>query len=192
MTATTAPRTTVPVREPIAPEHRSRLGWAVNDSLAVAGRNLRAMQRVPEVIVFSTIQPILFVLMFRYAFGGAINIPGVPYVDYLMPGIFAQTVAFGSINTGVGLAEDLAKGLIERFRSLPMARSAVLGGRTLADLVRDVLVIALMVVVGFLVGFRIHTNIAAFGLAMVLLLLFGFSLAWIFALIGLSTPNAEA
>jgi len=184
-----------PVSAPVAPvgtPNKSKLGWAVSDTLAIAGRNLRAMQRVPEVIVFSTIQPILFVLMFRYAFGGAINVPGVHYVDYLMPGIFAQTVAFGSINTGVGLAEDLHKGLIERFRSLPMARSAVLAGRTLADLTRSLGVIGLMVVMGFIVGFRIHTNPFALGLAIVLLLLFAFALAWVFAFIGLSAPNSEA
>jgi ABC transporter DrrB family efflux protein len=191
MTATTA--TTAPTAPaPVAQAHKSKLGWAVSDTLAIAGRNLRAMQRVPEVIVFSTIQPVLFVLMFRYAFGGAINVPGVRYVDYLMPGIFAQTVAFGSINTGIGLAEDLHKGLIERFRSLPMARSAVLAGRTVADLVRDVVVIALMVIVGFLVGFRVHTNIGAFAIAILLLLMFAFALAWVFAFIGLSVPNSEA
>ncbi len=181
MTATTVP--TVPAPVPTA--QKSKLGWAVSDTLAIAGRNLRAMQRVPQVIVFSTIQPVLFVLMFRYAFGGAINVPGVRYVDYLMPGIFAQTVAFG-------LAEDLTKGLIERFRSLPMARSAVLAGRTVADLVRDVVVIALMVIVGFLVGFRVHTNAGAFALAILLLLMFAFALAWVFALIGLAAPNGEA
>jgi ABC transporter DrrB family efflux protein len=186
MTTTIAPTT------PVAPETRSRLSWAVSDTLAIAGRNLRAMQRVPEVIVFSTIQPVLFVLMFRYAFGGAINVPGVRYVDYLMPGIFAQTVAFGSVNTGVGLADDLGKGLIERFRSLPMARSAVLAGRTMADLARDLLVIALMVVMGFIVGFRVHTNVLAFATAIVLLLLFAFALAWVFAFVGLASPNAEA
>jgi ABC-2 type transport system permease protein/oleandomycin transport system permease protein len=189
MTATTMP---APAPTPIASESRSKLGWAVSDTLAIAGRNLRAMQRVPEVIVFSTIQPVLFVLMFRYAFGGAIRVPGVPYVDYLMPGIFAQTVAFGSINTGVGLADDLGKGLIERFRSLPMARSAVLAGRTIADLVRDLGVIGLMVIMGFIVGFRVHTNAGAFALAILLLLLFAFALAWVFAFIGLSAPNSEA
>src|SRR5581483_4262740 len=181
MTATTA---TIPVTESLPIESRSRFGWAVSDALAVAGRNLRAMQRVPEVIVFSTIQPILFVLMFRYAFGGAINTGPIPYVDYLMPGIFAQIVAFGAVNTGIGLAEDLQKGLIERFRSLPMARSAVLAGRTLADLVRNALVIALMVVMGFLVGFRLHTNVAAF--------LFAVALAWVMATIGLAMPSSEA
>ncbi|MEY2565963.1 MAG: oleandomycin transport system permease protein [Actinomycetota bacterium] len=176
----------------VRPRHKSRLGWAVSDTLAIAGRNLRAMQRVPQVIVFSTIQPVLFVLMFRYVFGGAIRVPGVRYVDYLMPGIFVQTIAFGSINTGIGLAEDLTRGLIERFRSLPMARSAVLAGRTVADLVRSAFVVSLMVVVGFLVGFRVHTSALGLLAAIGLLLLFAFSLSWIFALIGMRATNAEA
>ena len=135
-----------------APPHHSRMGWAVLDSVAVAKRNLIAMTRIPQVLVFSTVQPVIFVLMFRYVFGGAIHVPGVRYVDFLMAGIFVQTVSFGSTNTGVGLAEDLQKGLIERFRSLAMARSAVLAGRTLADAVRNLFVIVLMVVVGFIVG----------------------------------------
>ena len=172
---------------------RSSFGWAVADTMAIAGRNLRAMLRVPQIIVFSTIQPVMFVLMFRYVFGGAIKVPGVPhYVDYLMPGIFAQTITFGALNTGVGLAEDLHKGLIERFRSLPMARSAVLAGRTLADLVRNTLVVALMVVVGYMVGFRVHTNPMAFLGGLLVLLAFSFALSWVFALVGLGAPNAEA
>jgi len=176
----------------IRPRRKSRIGWAVADARTVAWRNLVGMLRVPQVIVFSTIQPVLFVLMFRYVFGGAIQVPGVQYVDYLMPGIFVQTIAFGSVNTGIGLAEDLHSGLIERFRSLPMARSAVLAGRTAADLVRNAFIIALMVVVGFIVGFRVHTSalglVAAFGV----LLLFAFALSWIFALIGMKSPSAEA
>jgi ABC-2 type transport system permease protein len=170
---------------------RPVLGWAVADALAVTWRNLKAMSRVPEVIVFSTIQPIIFVLTFRYVFGGAIRTPG-DYVDFLMPGIFVQTVAFGAINTGVGLSEDLHKGLIERFRSLPMARSAVLAGRTLADLVRNLLVVLLMVAMGFLVGFDIHAGWTAFLASLPLLLAFGFALSWVFGLIGLTVPNAEA
>src|SRR3954468_1017667 len=174
-------------------DHRSSAVWAVKDTLAVVGRNLTTIYRLPQLLVFFTIQPIIFVLMFRYVFGGAINIPGltVPYVDFLMPGIFVQTVTFGAVNTGVGLAEDLQKGLIERFRSLPMARSAVLSGRTLADLVRDVVVVALMLLVGFLVGFRIHTNVAAMFGGIGVLLFFAFALAWVFALVGLFAPNAE-
>ena len=153
------------------------------------------MKRVPQVLVFSTIQPIIFVLMFRYVFGGAISpgaFVGVPYVDFLMPGIFVQTITFGSMQTGVGLADDLTKGLIERFRSLPMARSAVLAGRTVADLTRNVFVFALMTGVGFAVGFRIHTNVFAFSAGLLILLLFTFALSWIFAFVGLAMRNAEA
>ena len=106
------------------------VGWAVRDTMAMVWRNLVTVRRVPQLLVFATVQPVIFVLMFRYVFGGAIKIPGVRYVDFLMPGIFAQTVSFGAINTAVGLAEDRTKGLIERMRSLPMSRSAVLAGRT--------------------------------------------------------------
>jgi ABC-2 type transport system permease protein/oleandomycin transport system permease protein len=176
----------------LARPKRSPLAWAVADTKAIAKRNLRTLVRTPQLLVFSTIQPVVFVLLFRYVFGGAISVPGsVPYVDFLMPGIFVQTVTFGAVNTGVGLAEDLHKGFIERFRSLPMARSAVLSGRTLADLVRDVGVVALMLLVGYLVGFRIQTNVAALFAGLGILLVFAFALAWVFALVGLFAPNAE-
>jgi ABC transporter DrrB family efflux protein len=165
--------------------------WAVHDGLAMTWRNLLTIRRLPQLLVFATIQPLLFVLMFRYVFGGAIVVPGVDYVNYLMPGIFAQTVAFGAIQTGVGLAEDKGRGLIERLRSLPMARSAVLSGRTTADLARNVFVVALMAAVGFAVGFRVQTDAGKFLLALVVLLAFGLSLSWMFALIGLSVSNAE-
>ncbi|HWW54529.1 MAG TPA: ABC transporter permease, partial [Acidimicrobiales bacterium] len=121
-------------------DEQLKLSWVVGDALAIAQRNLIAMFRVPTTLVFSTIQPVIFVLMFRYVFGGAIRVPHGNYVDFLMAGVFIQTVTFGSTNTGVGLAEDLQKGLIERFRSLPMARSAVLAGRTLGDMARNMLV----------------------------------------------------
>jgi len=186
MAAVTAPAMTPTV------ERRSELAWAVSDAITIAWRNLKAMTRTPEVIMFSTIQPIIFVLTFRYVFGGSINIPGIPYVDFLMPGVFVQTVAFGAMNTGIGLSEDLHKGLIERFRSLPMARSAVLAGRSLADLVRNFFVVVMMIVVGFLVGFRIHAGVIPFAASIALLLLFSFAISWIFALIGLRVPNAEA
>jgi ABC-2 type transport system permease protein len=178
---------------PAIPERpqRSALAWAVSDTTTIAWRNLITLKRLPQLLIFATVQPVIFVLMFRYVFGGAIKVPGVPYVDYLMPGVFAQTVAFGAIQTGVGLAEDLHKGLIERFRSLPMARSAVLAGRTLADLVRNVFVIALMLAVGYMVGFRVQTNALGLVAGMAVMLLFGFSLTWIFAIVGLSTSNAE-
>ena len=182
---------TAPSAGPVAATG-SRLGWAVTDTLTIAGRNLRTITRLPQLLVFSTIQPVIFVLLFRYAFGGAIRTPGVPYVDYLMPGIFAQTVTFGALGTGVGLADDLQKGLIERFRSLPMARSAVLGGRIVSDLVRNMFVVALMCAVGYLVGFRVHTNPLAFLGGLAVLLLFACSLSVIFALIGLSVRNAES
>jgi ABC-2 type transport system permease protein/oleandomycin transport system permease protein len=183
---------TAPLTEPVV-EKRSKLGWAISDAITIAWRNLKAMSRTPEAIVFSTIQPVIFVLTFRYVFGGAINVPGdIPYVVFLMPGVFVQTVAFGAMNTGIGLSEDLHKGLIERFRSLPMARSAVLSGRALADLVRNIGVVLLMIGMGFLVGFRIHAGIPAFLGSIVLLLLFAFAFSWIFAYIGLGAPTSEA
>jgi ABC transporter DrrB family efflux protein len=190
VTAPAQTGTAVPADVP--QEERMRLSWVVSDALAIARRNLIALFRVPTTLVFSTIQPVIFVLMFRYVFGGAIHVQGARYVDYLMPGIFIQTVTFGSTNTGIGLAEDLQKGLIERFRSLPMARSAVLAGRTLADLTRNVLVIFIMVVVGFMVGFRVHTNVGEFAVAVAVMLLFGFAMSWLMALIGLTTGSAEA
>ena len=175
----------------IARRRTSPVTRAIRDGMAVAGRNLIAYRRVPQLLVFSTIQPVIFVLMFRYVFGGAINTPGVPYVDFLMPGIFVQTVVFGSLAAAIGLATDLKSGLLERFRSLPMARSAVLSGRTLADLARNVFVVILMAGVGFLVGFRIHGGVPAFLLAMALVLLFGYVLSWIFATLGLAVGDPE-
>jgi ABC-2 type transport system permease protein len=167
-----------------------RLLAAVSDSRAVAWRNLVAYRRVPQLVVFSTIQPVVFVLLFRYVFGGAIAVEG-NYVDYLMPGIFAQTVVFGAIGTAVGLATDLNAGLIERFRSLPMARSAVLAGRTTADLARNLFVVVLMFAVGFAVGFRVHTNAVAALAAIALVVLFGYAFSWIFATVGLAVRDAE-
>jgi ABC transporter DrrB family efflux protein len=168
------------------------LSWAVRDALALTWRNLLTIRRLPQLLVFATIQPLLFVLMFRYVFGGAIQVPGVEYVNYLMPGIFVQVVAFGAISTGVGLAEDRRNGLIERLRSLPMARSAVLAGRTLADLGRNVFVVMLMLGVGFAVGFRVETGPGHLILGLLLLLAFGYALSWVFAFIGLSVANAES
>ena len=165
--------------------------WVIRDAIAIAQRNLIAYIRIPQLLVFSTIQPIIFVLMFRYVFGGAISVPGGSYVDYLMPGIFVQTVIFGSMAAAVGLASDLKSGLMERFQSLPMSRSAVLAGRTLADLIRNVFVVALMTGVGFAVGFRIHTNVFSFLLGIGLVLLFSYTFAWIFATVGLAVGDPE-
>lgn len=163
----------------------------VVDAAVVAQRNLIRIARTPQLLFFATIQPVMFVLLFRYVFGGAIHIPGVSYVNFLIPGIIVQTVVFGATSTAVGLAEDMTKGIVDRFRSLPMARSAVLAGRTLADLVRNVFVVALMVVVGTLVGFRFHNGflpgVAAIGIA----LLLGYCLSWVFALIGLTSATPE-
>ncbi|MEQ8833476.1 MAG: ABC transporter permease [Miltoncostaeaceae bacterium] len=167
------------------------LGYAVRDTLAMARRNLLHIRRLPQLLVFATIQPLLFVLMFRYVFGGAITVEGTDYVNYLMPGIFAQVVAFGAVNTAIGLAEDRGQGLLERLRSLPMARSAVLAGRTLSDLVRNVFVVSLMLGMGFIVGFRLQTDVGKLVLAIALLLGFGYALSWMFAFIGLSVKGAE-
>jgi ABC transporter DrrB family efflux protein len=173
----------------------NRRGTAIADAITVAWRNLKGMMRDPQVIVFSTIQPIIFVLNFRYVFGGAIggSLPeGIEFVDFLMPGIFVQTIAFGATGAAVGMASDLGSGIIERFRSLPMARSAVLAGRAISDLVRNSFVIALMMLVGFAVGFQVHTNALALLAAFLLLLAFMFALTWVFAAIGLMVKDPEA
>jgi len=168
-----------------------QFGWLLSDIRTITWRNLMAITRIPEALFFSTLQPIMFVLLFRYVFGGAITIPGISYVDYLMPGIFVQTVCFGAVSTSIGLAEDLHKGLIERFRSLPMASGAVLAGRTTADVVRNVFVIIVMTIVGYLVGFRVTTSALSFIAGCLVILLFAYGLSWGFAIIGLSAPNSE-
>jgi ABC transporter DrrB family efflux protein len=172
--------------------HR-RVSWAIRDALVITERSLRHIPRIPELLVFATIQPVMFVLLFRYVFGGAIKVGGgTSYVNFLMAGIFVQTVAFGALTTGVGLAEDLTRGLIDRFRSLPMARVAVLLGRTLSDLVRNTFVVIVMLVVGLAVGFRPHGSALGWLAAVGLLLLFSFSFSWIGATIGLAVRNVEA
>lgn len=173
------------------PVHRSRPIRVLFDTWVVMERNLISYIRIPEQLFFSSIQPVMFVLLFRYVFGGAISTPGLSYVDFLMPGIFVQTVLFSVVSTSVGLAEDLQKGLIERFRSLPMARSAVLFGRTAADSVRNVVVIVLITVVGYLVGFRVGTSLLGYLAGFALLLVFAFSISWAFAYVGLAAPNSE-
>jgi ABC transporter DrrB family efflux protein len=163
----------------------------LRDIGAVIHRNLLQYIRVPQLLVFSTIQPIIFVLMFRYVFGGSINTGPVPYVDYLMPGIFLQVVVFGSLATAVGLATDLKSGLMERFHALPMWTPAVLVGRTIADLTRNVFVVILMMIVGFLVGWRVHTSLTALLPGVFLVLLFGYAMSWIFATVGLAVKDPE-
>jgi ABC transporter DrrB family efflux protein len=167
------------------------LAYAVSDTAVVAVRNLKRIPRQPDLWVSFTVQPVMFVLLFVWVFGGAIQTPGYAYVDFLMPGIVIQTMSFGGFVTAIGLSDDLRKGLIDRFRSLPMARSAVLGGRTLADVATNMISIAVMVVVGLLVGFSFSSSaievIAGFGLC----ILFGYAFSWIFAFVALSTSSAE-
>jgi ABC-2 type transport system permease protein/oleandomycin transport system permease protein len=181
---------TVADRRPIP---RRPLWWTFADAAAVTRRNLYRYVRVPTLLLFSTIQPIMFVLLFTYVFGGAIQVAGVDnYIDFLMAGILVQTVIFGSTQTGVGLAEDMSRGMVDRFRSLPMARSAVLAGRTLSDTVRNLFVVCLMLVVGTLVGFRFHAGVVPAVGAVGLALAFGLAFSWISALIGLSVRDVES
>jgi ABC-2 type transport system ATP-binding protein len=167
---------------------------AVTDTAVVTGRNLRHFIRQPDLLVFSTIQPVLFVLLFVYVFGGAISrsLPhGAAYVDFLLPGIFVQSVTFGASQTAVGLREDLTRGVVDRFRSMPMARSAVLAGRTVADLVRNILIIGLMIAVGYLVGFRFLGGAAGAVACIAVVAAFGFALSWIFAFVALTVRSTE-
>jgi ABC-2 type transport system permease protein/oleandomycin transport system permease protein len=176
----------------LKPERRIRLYWTFADALVLAKRHLMQIPRIPEELVFATIQPIMFVLLFRYVFGGAIAVSGTSYVNFLMAGIFAQTVIFGATTTGIGLANDLQKGLIDRFRSLPMSRSAVLTGRTISDLVRNIFVVIIMWTVGLLVGFRPQGNVFSWLGAGGLLVLTSFAFSWISATIGLLVSSVEA
>jgi ABC transporter DrrB family efflux protein len=168
---------------------------AITDTAVVTGRNLRHFIRQPDLLTFSTIQPVLFVLLFVYVFGGAVSrsLPhGAAYVDFLLPGIFVQSVTFGASQTAVGLSEDLTRGVVDRFRSMPMARSAVLAGRTVADLVRNILIIGLMIAVGYLVGFRFHGGAAGAIGCIAVVAGFGFALSWIFAFVALTVRSTEA
>jgi ABC transporter DrrB family efflux protein len=162
----------------------------VTDTLVIAERNLVRLPRAPELLLAFTVQPIMFVLLFRYVFGGAIKTPGFTYVDFLIPGIIVQNIAFGGFVTALGLNEDLHKGLIDRFRSLPMARPAVLAGRTLADVVTNALSATILIVTGLLIGFDtgVLEALAGFGL----LLLFGYAFSWVFAFLGMLVSSPEA
>jgi ABC transporter DrrB family efflux protein len=169
----------------------SAVALALHDGWVVAKRNLIKIKRIPDLLIFSTIQPIMFVLLFAYVFGSAIPVPGVNYKEFLMPGIFVQTVAFGAGITAIGLADDLQKGMVDRFRSLPMSRAAVLVGRTTSDLLNNILVVIIMSITGLIVGWRIHTGFWK-GLAGYLLLIaFAYAMSWISALIGLSVKSVE-
>jgi ABC-2 type transport system permease protein/oleandomycin transport system permease protein len=167
--------------------------WLVSTTLTITSRNLRRLVRVPTLLAFATAQPILFVLLFTYTWGGAVHPPGVSrYIDYLLPGIWILAIVFGASQTGVAIADDLATGMIDRFRALPMARAAVLAGRTVADAVRNVFVLGLMTGVAALIGFRFHAGPAAALTAIGLAVGVGVAFSWIFRLIGLLVHDAEA
>ena len=166
-------------------------GSALRDTLVVAWRNIRGGWRVPDNQVYMFIQPIMFVLLFAYVFGGAIPVEGVNYREYLMAGIFAQTMSFACAPASVGLADDMQKGLIDRFRSLPMARSGVIGGRVVADLSNQLIVLVIMMICGVIVGWRFHNGVLQFLAAVGLLLLLAFSMLWVGALIGLSVGSPQ-
>ncbi len=167
------------------------LGQVLADGAVIAKRNVIKIKRVPEVLVFVLLSPILFVLLFAYVFGSAIDIPGGSYREFLIGGIFAQTVVFGATFTGAGLAEDMQKGIIDRFRSLPMSRSAVLVGRTASDVVSNSLSLLIMAATGLLVGWRIHNGLLDAVGAFALLLLFAYAFSWIMAYVGLLVPSPE-
>jgi len=171
----------------------TRARWAVSDTLTITRRNLLVWLRVPAYIVFTVIQPVIFVLMFRYVFGGAIQIPGnVSYVDFLIPGIIAQTAAFATFGTAIALAQELQKGVIDRLRSMPMARSAVLAGRLTADTIRMTITILIVLGVGYLVGFRFHNGFwPAVGM-IVLAIVFGVAICCIAAYTGLAIGDEES
>ncbi|MEU7007943.1 ABC transporter permease [Streptomyces sp. NPDC046332] len=179
-----------------APRPRGGIAQSIGDSLVVARRNLIRMSRIPEMVIFGLIQPIMFVVLFSFVFGGSMTIGGttdpVVYREFLMAGIFAQTVTFATAGAGAGIADDMHKGLIDRFRSLPMARGAVLTGRTLADLVQTALTVVVLAIVALLVGWRIHEGVPKALGAFALLLLLGYAFSWIGALIGLSVRTPEA
>ena len=182
--------TATPVRARLA---TGGFGQDLADGLVMTWRNLRRVPRIPELWIYAILQSIMFVLLFAYVFGGAIPLPGGgSYTEYLMPGIFAQTIAFAAATTAITLTYDLSKGIIDRFRSLPMARSAVLSGRTIADVIYNAGILGVLMLSGLLVGWRVHTGIPEFLAGVALLLLFAFAMAWIGVWLGLSVSTPEA
>lgn len=186
-----------PRHAPPAPQSAGGLVQAVHDTWVICKRNLIRMVRIPEVLIFGLLQPIMFVVLFSYVFGGSIALPGAGvsaagYREFLMAGIFAQTVTFATAGAGAGMAEDMQKGLIDRFRSLPMTRGAVLTGRTLADAAQTALILVVLAGVALIIGWRTHENIGKVLAGFGLLLLLGYAFSWIGALIGLSVRTPEA
>jgi ABC-2 type transport system permease protein/oleandomycin transport system permease protein len=164
----------------------------VSDTLVIAERNLVRLTRAPDLLVAFTVQPVMFVLLFVYVFGGAIVTPGYSYEDFLLPGIIVQNIAFGGFVTALGLNEDLKKGLIDRFRSLPMARAAVLAGRTLADVVTNALSVAVLLLTGLIIGFSFNASLPEILAGFGILLLFGYAFSWVFAFLGMIVSSPEA
>lgn len=169
----------------------STLALALADGAVVAKRNFIKITRVPELLIWTTMSPIMFVLLFGYVFGSSIEVPGVNYREFLIAGVFAQTVIFGATGTGAGIAEDMTKGIIDRFRSLPMARSSVLVGRTTSDILYNSISITVMSLTGLIVGWRIRTSFLEAVGGFLLLLLFSYAISWVFAYIGLKVPSVE-
>ncbi len=164
----------------------------VTDTLIIAERNLIRLPRAPDLLLAFTVQPIMFVLLFRYVFGGAIRTPGLSYVDFLIPGIIVQNIAFGGFVTALGLNEDVHKGLVDRFRSLPMARAAVLAGRTLSDIVTNALSMTVLLITGVIIGFSFNSDVLHVLGGVALLLAFGYAFSWVFAFVGLIVSSPEA
>ena len=170
----------------------SALTDTLADGAVVAKRNLIKIKRVPDLIVFTTLSPIMFILLFAYVFGGSIEVPGgIDYKEFLVPGIFVQTVIFGATITGAALADDMQKGIIDRFRSLPMSRAAVLVGRTTSDVLNNVITVTVMATTGLVVGWRVRTSLLGLLAGIALLLLFAYAFSWIFACVGLLVPSPE-
>ena len=183
MNATTDTRT---------PANDARSGGVVSDSLVVTWRNLKRIPRIPELAAFAILQSVMFVLLFAFVFGGAIPIPGGgSYREYLMPGIFAQTLAFAAATTAIGMVDDMAKGLIDRFRSLPMARSAFITGRTVSDVVYNLGILIVLMLSGLAVGWRVHTGVGEFLVAVTLALLFAYAMSWVGVWLGMMVPTVE-
>lgn len=185
MTTTTPALTGEPVSN-----HLPR-GAALSDALVIAGRNVKHLLRTPQLLVFSVVQTVMFLLLFVYVFGGSIQVPGMSFVDYLIPGYLAQIAIFDGFGVSIFFAEDSKSGLIDRFRALPMARSAVVGGRAIADLLRQAALLAIVTFVGLLVGYGFHGSFGGIVLAYVIALVWGFAMFWVFAAIGLFVRDTE-
>jgi ABC-2 type transport system permease protein/oleandomycin transport system permease protein len=186
----TAVTTNAPTSDPSVSNRLPR-GAALNDALVIAGRNIKHLLRTPQLLVFSVAQTVMFLLLFRYVFGGSIHVPGLTFVEYLIPGYLAQIAIFDGFGVSIFFAEDSKSGLIDRFRALPMARSAVVGGRAIADLLRQAALLAIVTVVGIAIGFSFHGSFGGILLAYVIALAWGFAMFWVFAAIGLFVRDTE-